>query len=437
MDLTTVSMMAARNELHSRVIAIPGVFATSVGFRHVAGVMTNDMAICVHVMNKMPLRELAGAARIPTAIDGLRIDVVEGRPPRLAADKVRPVNGGIEVGGYGLHYGTLGCMVKDKDCKNYMLSNEHVFGGVGTATYQPASFRVCDQIGWVTKAESLRQGKMDCAISDLKKYNDGGLAEIKGIGAVEGTCQLSYDDTISKSGAETNVTTGLVVNTDYTFEFDGLTVTGQIRVFSGYSTRTFGGQGDSGAVVVTRGTGQDGGKCWVGGLLWGIGATQLSPNVYCYGYATPIDTVLQKMEVEVVTSSPSAAQPPSETPLDRIAALLNQSRRGQTYWQSFVRNQDQLQRLFAESPRLAVMLREIPQDALMDAVLKASVEPDSPIPSQIGGVDTGEVFASFASALTHCIDDGELRSDIQGLSKHLTHNVGRSWRDALSDEHGS
>jgi len=54
--------------------------------------------------------------------------------------------GGIEVSGYGIHYDTLGCMVKD-DTQNYLLSNEHVFGGVGTNTYQPASLKVCDQIG--------------------------------------------------------------------------------------------------------------------------------------------------------------------------------------------------------------------------------------------------------------------------------------------------
>src|SRR3989442_879605 len=109
MDSTELTgMMAAKNECHSKVIDLPGVFATSVGFRHIAGVMTNEVSICVHVMKKMPLRDLARAARIPISIDGLHIDVVEGRPPRLAGDKERPLRGGIEVSGYGIHYGTLG-----------------------------------------------------------------------------------------------------------------------------------------------------------------------------------------------------------------------------------------------------------------------------------------------------------------------------------------
>jgi hypothetical protein len=434
MDLTkTTDMMAARNECHSRVIDIPGVFATSVGFRHIAGIMTNEMAICVHVMKKMPRGELARAARILTSIDGLHIDVVEGRPPRLAADKERPVRGGIEVSGYGIHYGTLGCMVKD-DTQNYMLSNEHVFGGVGTNTYQPASLKVCDQIGWVTKAESIQGGKMDCAISNLKKYDDGGVATIKGIGTVAGHCQLFNYTDVSKSGAHTDVTTGRVTDVDYTVQFDGLSVKGQTRVMSSDTSRAFGEQGDSGAVVVTVGTGKDAGKCWVGGLLWGVASSPAS-KVNIYGFLTPIDKVLEKMGVELLTGSKllKSAKAPGETPLGRIAALLGQSRRGQTYWQSFVRNQDTLQRLFAESPRLAVMLKEVPQDALMDAILKASVEPESPIPSQIGGVDTGEVLSSFSSALTHYVGDVELRSHIEDLSKHITHHVGRSWKEALSD----
>jgi hypothetical protein len=309
-----------------------------------------------------------------------------------------------------------------------------VLGGVGTSTYQPASIAVCNQIGWVTKAESIRGGTMDCAISNLSKYDDGGRATIKGIGAVAGQCKLFMSSVVSKSGANTDVTTGSVVNIGYTVRFDGVDVKDQIRVMSSDDSRAFGEQGDSGAVVVIPGTGKEEGKCRVGGLLWGVGSSSRS-NVNVFGFVTPIEKVLSKMEVELLIESTllKSARAPSETPLDRIAALLNQSRRGQVYWQSFVRNQDTLQRLFTESPRLTVMLKKIPQDALMDAVLKASVEPESLIPAQIGGVDTSEVIASFSSALTHCVENTELRSHIDALSKHITRSVGRSWREALSD----
>jgi hypothetical protein len=113
--------------------------------------------------------------------------------------------------------------------------------------------------------------------------------------------------------------------------------------------------------------------------------------------------------------------------------VLQRSRRGHVYWNAFVRNQDTLQRLFSESPRLAVMLKKVPQDALMDTILEASVEPNSKIPAEIGGMATGEVLATFSSALTHCVEDVELRGHIEALSKHITHHVGKSWSEALSD----
>lgn len=424
-------MLAARKECHSRLIHFPGVFATSVGFRHTAGAITNEIVVSVHTMKKRPLRDVARAAHIPTSIDGLPIDVVEGRPPRLAGSKERPVKGGIEVQGYGISYGTLACMVKDKD-RQYMLSNEHVFGGVGTATYQPATIKVCDQIGWVTNAESIRGGKMDCAISNLAKYDDGGLPTIEGIGAVTGKCQLSGD--VSKSGAHTGVTNGKVTDVDYTLPYDGTTVTGQIRVMSNNTSQAFGEQGDSGAAVVIKGTGTQAGTCQVGGLLWGVGTTKLS-NVNIFGFITPIATVLDKMAVELVVQAKllRSARITKERPIDRIAALLNQSRRGQTYWQSFARHQDSLQQLFAESPRLAASLKDIPLDALMDTVLMAGVEPESPIPPEIGGVDTGRVLSSFSSALVPFVADAELRGHIEDLSKLITHNVGKSWNEALKD----
>ena len=431
MDSTKLtSMLAAKDECYARVIGLPGVFATSVGFRYSGGVKTDELAICVHLLKKQPLGALGRASRIPLSIAGFPIDVIEDRPPQLAGDKERPVQGGLEVGGYGIHFGTLGCMVKDTKGVQYILSNEHVLGGVGTATYQPVSIAVCNQLGWVTKAESISSGKMDCAISNLGKYDDGGVATIKGIGAVTGQCQLNGSSAVKKSGAQTHVSGGSVENVGYTVKFNGVDVVDQIRVMSSSNTTAFGEQGDSGAAIVVE---QSPGKCQVGGLLWGVGANLAGVNIF--GYATPIATVLAKMEVELMVESKllKSAQAHRDTALTRIGALLNQSRRGQTYWRAFVRNQDALQRLFTDSPRLTVMLKKIPQDALMDTVLKASAEPNSKIPAEIGGMATADVLATFSNALTHCVDDAELRGHIESLSKHITHSVGKSWTDALSD----
>ena len=425
LDLSNAAdMRAARAECHSRLIHIPGIFATSVGFRHAAG--ASEIVVSVHTMKKRPLRDIPRAAHIPASIDGLPIDVVEGRPPKLAGSKVRPVKGGVEIKGYGVSYGTLGCMVKDKN-REYMLSNEHVLGGVGTATYQPATISVCDQIGWVTKAESIRGGKMDCAISNLAKYDDGGLPTIEGIGAITGKCQLFGD--VSKSGAHTGVTNGRVNDIDYTLEYDGTKITGQIRVVSNNTGQAFGEQGDSGAAVVIKANG----TCQVGGLLWGV-ASSAASTVNIFGLITPIETVLTKMEVELVVQAQllRSARIARETPIDRIAALLDQSRRGQLYWQSFVRNQDSLQQLFAESPRLAASLRGIPLDPLMDTVLQASLNPESTIPRQIGNVDTGHVVSSFAGALAPFLTDTELRDSMDELSKLIIHNIGKTWNEALN-----
>jgi hypothetical protein len=158
-------------------------------------------------------------------------------------------------------------------------------------------------------------------------------------------------------------------------------------------------------------------------------------NVNIFGFVTPIETVLKKMEVELIVQAKllRSARIEKDTPLNRIAALLNRSRRGQTYWQSFVHHQDSLQQLFAESPRLAASLKDIPLDALMDMALKAGGEPESPIPSHIGGADTGYVLSSFSSALAPFVVDAELRGHIQDLSKLITQNVGKSWNETLKD----
>ncbi len=46
------SMLAAKDECYARVIDLPGVFATSVGFRYSDGIRTDELAICVHLLKK-------------------------------------------------------------------------------------------------------------------------------------------------------------------------------------------------------------------------------------------------------------------------------------------------------------------------------------------------------------------------------------------------
>lgn len=84
---------AAQTSLDSVVeewMARPGVVSVEVARLWLAGDPTDDVAIRVTVERKRPIDDVPEAERFPTQLDGIAVQLVEGRAPRLETEAEPP-----------------------------------------------------------------------------------------------------------------------------------------------------------------------------------------------------------------------------------------------------------------------------------------------------------------------------------------------------------
>lgn len=122
------------------------VVAVGVGYKTVAGQVTDELAIVCSVLAKRPRTALAADDLIPATVAGVTTDVVQTGPffalqPRTG--RWRPAPGGVSIGHVGITAGTLGCLVR-KGGQLHILSNNHVLANsndasVGDAILQPGA----------------------------------------------------------------------------------------------------------------------------------------------------------------------------------------------------------------------------------------------------------------------------------------------------------
>lgn len=442
-DATYEKMKKVKEDFHPQAMSIPGVHGTSIGLKEVAGTLTDTFAIVIHLTEKRSLDDVAVDERIPEEIEGFPTDVIEHEQPSTSvgdvrhlsqsADdaKYRPLEGGAQLRSPEM-YGTLGCMVYEvvNDGSNqktvyYVLSNKHVLGDVENSTFQP-EYNHKDRIGNVVR-NSGSSNKVDAAISSIQWYDDAGVARIVDIGNVEGTYTLGPNDLpyyVQKRGAITGLRVGAISQIDYSGDRnDGWHFEGQYYISAKIN---FAEPGDSGSAVVDLDN-------KVVGLLWG---TALSGSIYM-GCASPINLVLQKLSVQMLTFEESFALPPySETLTDKLEALLNQSSRGQGYWEAWREHKIYLLERFHQTARLQAIWQKTPEVELRDMMRSAALNPDSKIPSTIGTEDTVQVFKKLRDGLKKYLETdqkGELKGQIDSFCQFVEDNIGRSWSEALSD----
>ena len=68
----------------------PGVVAVEVARRWQHGAPTDEVGIRVTVERKRPRSEVPSSELFPRSLDGIPVDVVEGRPPQLEMGKLKP-----------------------------------------------------------------------------------------------------------------------------------------------------------------------------------------------------------------------------------------------------------------------------------------------------------------------------------------------------------
>lgn len=212
-----------------------------------------------------------------------------------AGDSVGP-----DIGGYG----TLGCIVKEKDKSDnkYLLSNAHVLGQPGEGSkdifHKEASDSSKTQVASWTKGIKLDStvgvsNRMDAAIAKLEKdiKIDPAVREIGELKSVSIKAKEYLG--VRKYGCATKDTIGVVTAVDADFT---ASIKGQSYFFedqfeiTGITGPLFADSGDSGSLVVEGPTDRP------VGLLFTTGTAQNT------AWATPISRILNHWRLEIVES---------------------------------------------------------------------------------------------------------------------------------------
>jgi hypothetical protein len=120
------------------------VVGSGVGYKEVGGVRTEELAVVVSVVKKVPERQLSPGDLVPQSLEGVETDVRETGVFRALQERTgtwRPAPGGVSIGHVDITAGTLGCLVS-REGQIRILSNNHVlgnsnYGQPGDAILQP------------------------------------------------------------------------------------------------------------------------------------------------------------------------------------------------------------------------------------------------------------------------------------------------------------
>jgi hypothetical protein len=421
-DATFEKMRKVQESHHARLMRIPGVHGTSIGHKIVHGESTDTLAIIVHLTKKKPLSELPENERIPKEIGGFPTDIIEHDQPEANEDnsKRRPVLGGIqlaiEAGFAHANYGTLGCIVRARTNNTlYALTNQHVLQGTTGDVCQP-KVDASDVIG--TKIRMVLSSDVDGGLSSLDVAPEASIVDLGNVTGSYVVTSKYLPYPVKKRGRTTLVTHGKIWSLSYRgVRNDGWNFTGQQFILT--DGGDFSRPGDSGSAVVDS-------QMRVVGLLWG----SAGPN----GVASPIDKVMAQLDIMVAAGPLPEVLPYEATTLGKLEALLSQSTRGRGYWKAFRSHGGRVQHLFHHTPRLYAVWRKTPGTELMEAIRKAVANPDSRVPSKIGGHNTVEVLTKLHNALKRYVkEDVTFKQQIDSLYRDIVDNIGVSWRKALSD----
>lgn len=243
------------------------VTGVDIGYKYRAGRRDPDLALRIHVRQKMLRGALSEHETIPSMIGGVRTDVIQGRYrahagstsplPWQRHDTVRP---GISAGNPKSATGTIGLVVTDDDTgATCLLSAGHVFAGRFAADRdaitQPArvDFGVAPAD---TVAELLRwqvPGPWgDAAVARLNQSRPFALDQANSGVVVKSLDTPSLGQVLEKAGRTTRVTRGVVTGMG-TYYYPGAEagVGGfmlSTEAFDDPNTQDLTAEGDSGSV---------------------------------------------------------------------------------------------------------------------------------------------------------------------------------------------
>jgi hypothetical protein len=202
----------------SQFTEYPGVHYVDIGYKYVGGILTEQLALRMHVQQKQLPHRLTSAQFLPEEVNGLPTDVIQSNR-RLENDvcfqrdlRFDPLVGGVAIRNIRHKVlGTLGAIVRDLTTQTYMgLSNYHVLvgesGKAGDAITQPATANINDIIGFVNRWNQ----KLDCALCSLNSSRllSRSIIEIRAIptGVIDPLLGMK----VTKSGRTTGKTYGVI-----------------------------------------------------------------------------------------------------------------------------------------------------------------------------------------------------------------------------------
>ncbi|HEX6037258.1 hypothetical protein [Longimicrobium sp.] len=289
------------------------VVGVGMGEKYAGDQPTGVLALKFLVVRKYPEGQLSAGELLPRQVDGLPVDVEEvgvlrrqksaAPAPQLTIPnprtRIRPARSGASIGFVSpmtRMAGTLGALVTDGK-ELYLLSNSHVIAdegrlAAGTPIVQPGTLdggAPGDAIAELTRAVPFATtgNVVDAAIARVIKGEDVSR-DVLHIGPASGVTRASVDMAVHKFGRTTSYTVGRVtsVETDVNVEYD----TGVFRfddqvIIVGRGGKPFSAAGDSGSLILERGT-----NLAVGLLFAGSSS---------HTVANHLDVVLRKLKVKL------------------------------------------------------------------------------------------------------------------------------------------
>jgi hypothetical protein len=345
-----------KDKHESNILTKPNVVGVGVGHRETGGRVLDELAVKVLVVQKIPRKDLTARALVPPEVDGVKTDVVQVgliRAQQARTDRWRPAPGGVSLGHYLITAGTFGSVVWDRNTGDRLiLSNNHVLANsndasIGDPILQPGAYdggtvsedtiahllRFCpiqftDQPGTcslaslyavvgnvvailtgsthrvqVIQSNPQAVNQVDAAVA--KPVNDSMISnEILEIGEITGTTPAALGLAVRKSGRTTGFTTGSISVIDATVDVSygaGKVARFENQIVAGPMSQG----GDSGSLVVA------GEQPLAVGLLF-AGSDQST-------IFSPIQAVLDCLEVNITAGQPSAANP--STTMEKAQAV--------------------------------------------------------------------------------------------------------------------
>jgi hypothetical protein len=186
-----LTRIAKKQHIDQWLFKNPNVVGMSYGRKIVHNKITDEPALVIYVMKKVPKQFIPPSQLIPRKVyiggDCLHVDVVETGPfnPLAFTAKERPAPSGISIGHPNITAGTLGCLVTDlTDGSTCILSNNHVLADQNAASIGDNIIQQGSADGGAVPAEVIAQLKRFQVINAVGNTIDAAIAEVNNVADV-------------------------------------------------------------------------------------------------------------------------------------------------------------------------------------------------------------------------------------------------------------